>query len=128
MKRLALAALIAVGVSGCESDPVSVDGCLVAVAVVIDSVPWAPTGTLDPGRTVGSEVLRVTRRVDCSDGVWLSETEHVSAWCPLGHGESNYLPAGTPIHRIEGEDPDGLLTVYYDEVWEVLHPMTTVGD
>jgi hypothetical protein len=43
----------------------------------------------------------------------------------LAHGESNFLPAGTTLHGIEGYEPTEALAFWADliEEWEVVSAM-----
>lgn len=106
-------------IAGCSS-PVSSEAVL-AMAVVVDEVFYAASADLNPQtETVGEKYTEVSRYVDCREGVWINTNTYVSDHCPLQNGESNYLPTGTPIHRIAGVDPVTALTVFYGDVWQVL--------
>lgn len=131
MRRSRLALLMGsatiLGVGAC-TDPVSTDAALVA-GVVIDSVFYGLDSTLRAeSQTVGEKYAEVLRFVDCSEGVWVNRSTYVSDFCPLADGESNYLPAGTPIHRIEGVEPAEALTVLHGGVQEVLRPLPQSGE
>lgn len=105
-------------------EPVGVDR-LVAHTVVVDGVAYLPDGI--PGMSdvaIGPVHATVQRRVDCSQGRWLDRYTHVNAYCPLRDGESNFLEAGTPIHRIDGVPAGERLAFYYDygSEWVALKP------
>ena len=108
----AVVALV-LGLAGCDgSDPSGPEALQIAV-VVLDGVAWSEAGVLDiTARPVGEAHTVVQRHVDCSGGVWLDPNTHGSDACVLGDGDSNYLPAGTVLYRIEGEDPAQVLAVY----------------
>lgn len=129
MKRIVCAVGLGAMVAGC-SEVASPDAALVT-AVVVDDFLYTPRSHLESQtQVVGEKYAEVVRFVDCSDGIWLDRSSHVSDHCPLENGESNYLPTGTPIHRIEGVEPGEALTVYHGDVWEVLRPndaVTTEG-
>ncbi len=131
MRRSRLALLMSsvtiLGVGAC-TDPVSTDAALIA-GVVIDSAFYSRASHLDAAtQTVGEKYAEVKRFVDCSQGVWIDVNTHVSDFCPLSDGESNYLPTGTPIHRIEGVEPAEALTVLHAGVQEVLRPLPRSGE
>lgn len=131
MRRSWLALVISgaaiLGAGAC-ADPVSTEALLIPV-VVVDSVPYGLDSTLQAeSQTVGEKYAEVKRFVDCSKGVWIDLSTHVSDFCPLADGESNYLPAGTPIHRIVGVEPAEALTVLHGGVQEVLRPLPRSGE
>lgn len=121
MNRIVWVVGLGAMVAGC-SEPAGTDAVLVT-AVVVDDFYYTPRAHLESQtQVVGEKYAEVVRLVDCRDGIWLDDRTYVSDHCPLQNGESNYLPTGTPIHRIEGVEPGEALTVYHGEVWEVLHP------
>lgn len=96
---------------------------------MIDSVAYGLDSALQPeSQTVGEKYTEVTRFVDCSKGVFIDAHTHLSDFCPLADGESNFLPTGTPIHRIEGVDPAEALTVLYSGGQDVLRPLPRSGE
>lgn len=125
MIRHPVAVLAVLAVAACgDGDPLGVDR-LVAHTVVVDGVAYLPDGILGMSDVaIGPVHTTVQRWVDCSQGRWLVTYTHMSAYCPLSDGESNFLEAGTPIHRIDGVPAGERLAFYYDygSEWVALKP------
>lgn len=124
-------ALLVLALAGC-GEATGPEASQIGV-VIVDSVAYAATGRLDVAeRPIGAAYAEVRRYVDCSQGVWLDDDTHVEDACFLEDGDSNFLPAGTVLYRIEGVDPSEALAVYreYDVVppiepeWLELAPLT----
>jgi hypothetical protein len=98
--------------AGCARGDVSgPNGALIAV-VIVDDVAYMQAAFLEPAtRPVGEAYAHVLRFVDCSQGVWRGRT-HISDYCPLENGDSNFLPEGTILYRIAGVDPAEGLAVF----------------
>lgn len=124
-KSLTRAVPLALGLgllAGC-SDPVSTDAVQI-MAVVVDDIFYTPREPLGvQAEAVGEKYTEVVRLVDCSDGLWLDGNTWVSDHCPLENGDSNFLPAGTPIHRMTGKEPGEALTVFHWDAWHPLEPI-----
>lgn len=110
--------VLGLAVAGCAGrDVIGLDGALIAVVIVGD-VAYREAAYLQPAtRPVGEAYAQVLRFVDCSQGVWRGQT-HISDYCPLEDGDSNFLPEGTILYRIEGVDPAEGVAVFreYDVV------------
>jgi hypothetical protein len=110
--------LLGLAVAGCAGrDVIGPEGALIAM-VIVDEVAYMQAARLEPAiRPVGEAYAWVLRFVDCSQGVWRGQT-HISDYCPLENGDSNFLPEGTTLYRIEGVDPAEALAVFreYDVV------------
>ncbi|HSJ14228.1 MAG TPA: hypothetical protein VK939_07425 [Longimicrobiales bacterium] len=125
MIRNPVLALVAIAAIACSADdPVSIDG-LIVPSVVVDGVTYFPDGSQNISDiAIGPVHATVQRRVDCSRGRWLDSFTHVSAYCPLDDGESNFLDAGTPIHLTDGVPAGERLAFYYEygSEWVALIP------
>jgi hypothetical protein len=123
--RYPVAFLVVLAVAACgNGEPVGVDR-LVVPTVVVDGVAYFPDGILGMSDVaIGPVHATVQRRVDCSQGRWLDSNTHVSAYCPLSDGESNFLDAGTPLYRIDGVPSGERLAFHYDygSEWVALKP------
>lgn len=126
---LSRAVLLALGLgllAGC-SDPVSTDASQI-LAVVVDDIFYTPRDQLGvQAEAVGEKYAEVVRLVDCNDGVWLDGNTWVDDYCPLENGDSNFLPAGTPIHRMTGKEPGEALMVFHVDEWLALEPLPTTS-
>jgi hypothetical protein len=124
--------LLGLALAGCDGRAVSgPDGSQIAV-VIVDDLMYSQAAYLDPDtRPVGAAYAQVLRFVDCSQGLWRDSHTHVSEYCPLRNGDSNFLQAGTVLYRIDGVDPTEALVVFrtYDVVpvrdpeWVELAPL-----
>lgn len=120
---LAPAALaLALGAAAC--DDATAPLAMQIRVVIIDGTAYTTRAAMEAERPVVGERYAVVRRyVDCSGGVAADEHTHLSDYCPLRDGESNYLPAGTPIHRLEGVEPAVALAARHLEQWQILRPV-----
>lgn len=130
------AGLLVLALAGCDGGAVSgPDGSQIAV-VIVDDLVYSQAAFLDPDtRPVGGVYTQVLRFVDCSRGLWRDSHTHVSEYCPLRNGDSNFLEAGTVLYRIEGVAPTEALVVFrtYDVVpardpeWVELAPLVNAA-
>lgn len=103
---------VGLAAAGCAGRDVSGPQASLVQMVVIDDLYYEQAADFDPEtRPLGEPYAQVLRYVDCSQGVWRGNT-HISAYCPLENGDSNFLPAGTILYRIEGVDPAVGLAVF----------------
>ena len=123
MRRTVLALALAVGAAGCSEVITSAD-MTSRRFVVVDDRPYAPEELLAADMGAPGETYAVVLRfVDCSGGIWLGAAAGPEDWCPLENGDSNFLPEGTPIHRVGETDPADALTVNHEGAWVVLRPV-----
>lgn len=116
MIRALSALLLGLTLAGC-SDPVAPEGSCVAVVNVHGVMYGTPSIEPPAASAVSAEAyLTITRSTGCLDEGQPSD--------PLAHGESNFLPVGATLHRIEGFEPEERLAHWSDvlEEWRVLAP------
>jgi hypothetical protein len=126
MVRTLAALMLGAALVGCSDVVATADMVRVGLVRIEDRV-YSPAGPLEPESAQGPEYAEVLRYVDCSDGVWLGVGADASDWCPLENGDSNFLPAGTPLYRVEGMPPEEGLTVDTDNDRVLLRPVETEG-
>lgn len=73
------------------------------------------------GFTPGALYATVSRYRECQDNFAVDENGNVdNPPVPLGDGESNFLPAGTPLHRVGGYPPTERLAADTEYGWRLL--------
>ena len=122
MAALALAA----AAGGC-ADVVASENLVEVRFVVVDDRAYTAGESLAGAGAVGEKYAEVLRFVDCSGGLWLGDTTGPDDWCPLEDGDSNFLPEGTAIHRVESRSPAEALTAHHDGAWVELRPVPQEG-
>lgn len=65
---------------------------------------------------MGEVVGTVLRRVGCYDTPGVGDPEDTV----LYDGDANFLPVGTTLHAVEGEDPEVMLTAQSEGTWVVV--------
>lgn len=126
MKRLtaaaALAALAAVTAACDLLTPPAVAGDCIAV-VYLDGRYFVAMGTAESATdfSPGALYATVTRYRECQDTVTIDESGAVEESIePLEDGESNFLPEGTPLHRVDGYPPTERLAADTEYGWELV--------
>lgn len=111
--------LAASGAAACNGGPGPADprieGSCIA-GVQLDGRFYAHTGELGDDAEVGEVVGTVLRRVGCYDTPGVGDPEDTV----LYDGDANFLPVGTTIHVVEGEDPDVVLAAQSEGTWVVV--------
>lgn len=119
MVRTFSACLLVSFLSACDTGPaapVVSEGLCVAV-VNVGGVFYSPDSVPSVSQAeVSDAVLNVTRNTGCLDQGQPAD--------PLEHGESNFLDAGTVLHRVAGFEPEQRLAYWAPVVaeWLVLAP------
>lgn len=116
MKALSFLLLLALGACCCglvdatpdPIDSVRVDG---TYYLLTHDEPLDPQ---DGGQLLGPEVTRVLRRVEGCAGVTIRRQGGIDDPCGLQDGDSNRLPAQTPLHSVPGFQPGQTLGTTLD--------------
>jgi hypothetical protein len=119
MNRTSTAVLLVAVVAAC-SEPITSDRlCVTAVNVagIIYGSSGGPSAYADPATVSADVYATVTRNTGCQDEGGVRNVA-------LAHGESNFLPAGTTLHRITGFEAAERLAVWRPLIgeWNVLLP------
>jgi hypothetical protein len=121
--RAVLVVAVGAGAIACDSltGPHESGSCI--AVVLLEGRYYVSMGTTEGATdfTPGTLYATVSRYRECQDNFAVDENGTIdNPPVPLGDGESNFLPVGTPLHRVDGYPPTERLAADTEYGWQLV--------